>query len=216
MPIVAVVCSALGLCFFPLLLVGVVLGIVSLVQAKGSQAAAIVAVVLPVLIVPILAAIAIPNFIKFQARSKQSEVRSNLKAAFVAEKSFFMEGKTYSTNPETVGFAPERGNRYAYAFSLKGPIAANTGAPVKDAVGVGIDAQRYPTAASSEESLKAVPAELARTVGVVGQCPACEITIVAAGNIDGDSTIDVWSVSSADRPGIPAGTPNNDVSDITD
>ncbi|HEX9605302.1 MAG TPA: prepilin-type N-terminal cleavage/methylation domain-containing protein, partial [Myxococcales bacterium] len=33
-----------------------------------------------VAIIGILAAIAIPNFIKFQARSKQSEAKANLKA----------------------------------------------------------------------------------------------------------------------------------------
>ena len=39
-----------------------------------------------VAIIGILAAIAIPNFIKFQARSKQSEAKANLKAIFTAQK----------------------------------------------------------------------------------------------------------------------------------
>jgi prepilin-type N-terminal cleavage/methylation domain-containing protein len=42
-----------------------------------------------VAIIGILAAIAIPNFIKFQARSKQSEAKANLKAMFTAEKAFY-------------------------------------------------------------------------------------------------------------------------------
>jgi prepilin-type N-terminal cleavage/methylation domain-containing protein len=51
-------------------------------------------------IIGILAAIAIPNFIKFQARSKQSEAKSNLKSIFTAERSFFQEKDRYpSTRP---------------------------------------------------------------------------------------------------------------------
>ena len=39
----------------------------------------------------ILAAIAIPNFVRFHARSKQSEVKANLKSWFTAQKTFYSE-----------------------------------------------------------------------------------------------------------------------------
>jgi type IV pilus assembly protein PilA len=219
MPIVALVCSVIGFCFPPLLLVGIVLGIVCLVQAKGSQGPAIAAVVLPVVAIPIvgiLAAIAIPNFIKFQSRSKQSEAKMNLKMAFTAEKSYFAEKDTFTLHPSDMGFSPERGNRYAYAFAFKGPIEPNTGMISKESVGVGIDTAKYKDA-STEKSLERIPPELGEMIGMSGNCPAdCSITIVAAGNIDNDDTIDVWSVSTAERPGKPAGVPFNDVNDITD
>ena len=67
-----------------------------------------------VAIIGILAAIAIPNFIKFQARSKQSEAKANLKAMFTAEKAFLQEKDRFSSYVGEVGFAPERNNRYAY------------------------------------------------------------------------------------------------------
>src|ERR1700690_2898460 len=88
LPIVALVFTVLGFCLPPLLIIGVILGIIALVQGKGSLPVAIVSVVLPVAAIPvigILAAIAIPNFIKFQARSKQSECKTYLKSAFTAE-----------------------------------------------------------------------------------------------------------------------------------
>ena len=66
-----------------------------------------------VAIIGILAAIAIPNFIKFQARSKQSEAKTNLKAVFTAEKSWYGEHDTYAAFG-TAGYNPERGNRYWY------------------------------------------------------------------------------------------------------
>src|SRR5437899_4189115 len=67
-----------------------------------------------VAIIGILAAIAIPNFIKFQARSKQSEAKANLKASFTAMKAFFQEKDRYSDKVQEIGFVPERNNRYAY------------------------------------------------------------------------------------------------------
>lgn len=218
LPIVALVFSVLGFCLPPLLLVGIVLGVIALVQAKGSQVQAIIAVVLPVIAIPILgilAAIAVPNFMKYQARAKQSEVKSNLKAAYNAEKAFYEESKAFSLHPEQVGFAPERGNLYLYAFAVKGPVAPNTGAPAKDAMAVGIDTQKFPTM-SNELALNAIPREVADKIGVSGQCPECDFTIGAAGNIDNDPTMDVWTISSVDRPGAPAGTPFNEVNDLTE
>ena len=67
-----------------------------------------------VAIIGILAAIAIPNFIRFQARSKQSEAKTNLKAVFTGQKSRFGERDRYSSMLGEIGFSPERGNRYQY------------------------------------------------------------------------------------------------------
>src|SRR5687767_15731609 len=50
-----------------------------------------------------LAAIAIPNFIKFQARSKQSECKMRLKAAYTAEKAYFGEKNVYTENTTELG-----------------------------------------------------------------------------------------------------------------
>ena len=67
-----------------------------------------------VAIIGILAAIAIPNFIKFQARSKQSEAKTNLKGIWQAEKSWFGEKDTFD-NFTVIGWNAERGNRFSYS-----------------------------------------------------------------------------------------------------
>src|SRR5205085_1607590 len=79
--------------------------------AKGFT---LIELMIVVAIIGILAAIAIPNFIKFQARAKQSEAKANLKAVYTAEKAYYQEKDTYSNEVGRIGFAPERGNRYAY------------------------------------------------------------------------------------------------------
>src|SRR5436309_9620003 len=73
-----------------------------------------------VAIIGILAAIAIPNFVKFQARSKQSEAKANMKAMFTAQKAFAAEKDRFSSLTGEIGFSPERNNRYAY---FTGPAA---------------------------------------------------------------------------------------------
>src|SRR5512138_2962923 len=78
-----------------------------------------------VAIIGILAAIAIPNFIKFQARSKQSEAKANLKALYTAEKAYFQEKDTYDASVSKIGFAPERGNRYQYNLNSTASTASD-------------------------------------------------------------------------------------------
>src|SRR2546425_12605122 len=86
-----------------------------------------------VAIIGILAAIAIPNFIKFQARSKQSEAKANLKAIFTAQKAFYQEKDRFSTLTGEVGFEPERNNRYAYFLAATGTIEPRTAATLLQA-----------------------------------------------------------------------------------
>src|SRR5205807_6566543 len=77
-----------------------------------------------VAIIGILAAIAIPNFIKFQARSKQSEAKANLKASFTAMKAYYQEKDKYSDRVQEIGFVPERNNRYAYFLNATGTLSS--------------------------------------------------------------------------------------------
>lgn len=120
--IVALITSLLCWPFF----LGLILGIISLVRinksngALGGKTLAIIAIVMNLALIPtcggIYAAIAIPNFIKYQCLSKQSEAKSNLKALFVAEEMYRTDKDGYSQDLATLEFTPQGQTlRYDYA-----------------------------------------------------------------------------------------------------
>jgi type IV pilus assembly protein PilA len=94
---------------------------------KQKKAFTLIELMIVVAIIGILAAIAVPNFVKFQCRSKQSEAKGNLKALYVAEEAYRAESDTYaSVNTinagnvsagisNLIGFVPKGGKtRYSY------------------------------------------------------------------------------------------------------
>ncbi|HET9157106.1 MAG TPA: prepilin-type N-terminal cleavage/methylation domain-containing protein [Myxococcaceae bacterium] len=191
-----------------------------------------------VAILSILAAIAVPNFIRYQARTKQGEVKMNLRAIFSGQRSLFGERDLYSPDINIIGFTPERGNRYAYRNGTTGvwqarnvpglaPAAAGTDS-------VEVDTFRFPGqppqpadpgggavtwTASSGNPPTALPWQPA-----AGSCPRCEFVATAVGNIDSDATLDGWFISSADGvlaagpctdpAAVPGGTPWNRYNDL--
>jgi type IV pilus assembly protein PilA len=96
--------------------------------AKGFT---LIELMIVVAIIGILAAIAIPNFVKFQCRSKQSEAKGNLKAMYVAEESYRAEFDSYAitafsctsaavcaTKTNEIGFSPKGAKiRYDYSYA---------------------------------------------------------------------------------------------------
>lgn len=178
-----------------------------------------------VAIIGILAAIAIPNFIKFQARSKQSEAKANLKAMFTAEKAYFQEKDKFSSLVGEVGFAPERNNRYAYYLAASATLdnrltaAAQTGTSAS-----GIDSDTFKGYTSPGVAAPTVTCGLPTSLTAVSATPAAFLG-AAQGNIDTDPTFDAWTISSDGRTGgancdgnpngnIASGEPANDVNDV--
>ena len=181
-----------------------------------------------VAIIGILAAIAIPNFIKFQARSKQSEAKANLKAAFTTEKAFVQEKDRFEVLVNIVGFSPERNNRYAYFLSATGTLQDRSTAAIVNAAtdtGIAVDTFKYTTAVTYLASTCA-PAPGTSVPGTVPG-PPIGWTGMASGNVDTDATLDVWTISTDSRvfPATvnlacavggnnPSGEPANDVNDV--
>lgn len=60
-----------------------------------------------VAIIGILAAVAIPNYQKYQARARQSEAKIALSSVYTAEKAYSTENSTYSSCLQQIGYAPD-------------------------------------------------------------------------------------------------------------
>ncbi|KFE62017.1 pilin [Hyalangium minutum] len=80
-------------------------------QRRQHAGFTLIELMIVVAIIGILAAIAIPNFIRFQARARQSEVHGNLKSLFTGLRT---QQRKPPLTIRATGFAPERGNRYSY------------------------------------------------------------------------------------------------------
>jgi type IV pilus assembly protein PilA len=189
---------------------------------KLKKGFTLIELMIVVAIIGILAALAIPNFIKFQARSKQSEVKANLKSLFTAERSWYQEHDTYSSCIRTIGFTPERANRYHYAINASVRADENCGSVEARATAAGVtantdgavlaDSFKYGVPATTPANAT-VPAAtyvptvpfgtaivvLANLVGVVpiaGADPNGSFGMAAHGNVDADAQLDIWYVSS--------------------
>lgn len=191
----------------------------------GIVAAVIGAIVVVALPCLLLVGAFLPSY-RAPPRARQSECKTNLKGAFIAERSFYVEKDRYAEHPVEVGFAPERGNRYVYLLAESGPLEDRSVAvatPDPSHVGIGVDSVRYP-GADSTALRAALPSRVAAQLGVKPTCsgctcPQCEITMACIGNIDDDPDLDVWTISTAARTdptgdSVPPGMPFNELNDL--
>ena len=166
-----------------------------------------------VAIIGILAAIAIPNFVRFQARSKQGEAKTNLKALFTAQKSYYGEKDAYLVRGDIIGWTPEQGNRYYYYLTnAPGTVWTRPAAmPANGFDGISQDTTRFPgtltvdliTGTTVVGPMNGIGAFT--TAGVYGTCPSCGFVGVAVGNVDNDTKRDGWAISNADGTTTSAG-----------
>ena len=95
-----------------------------LIRRYREEGFTLVELMVVVAIIGILSAIAVPNFKKYQAKSKTSEAKLQLSAAYTAEQSFYADYDTYHACLKYMGFNPanETASRY-YAVGFGGVTA---------------------------------------------------------------------------------------------
>ncbi|MEE8492531.1 MAG: prepilin-type N-terminal cleavage/methylation domain-containing protein, partial [Nitrospirales bacterium] len=148
---------------------------------RNQKGFTLIELMIVVAIIGILAAIAIPNFLKYQAKSRQAEAKINLGGIFVAETSYFGEQARYGSFAEA-GFAlAGSSNRYTYRSGAGGVAGGvNTGTAGTDTINAGVggvQAEGTPAALNSNNGFSAT----------------------AAAQLDTDTILDQWHVNDAKR-----------------
>jgi type IV pilus assembly protein PilA len=170
-------------------------------QVKGQKGFTLIELMIVVAIIGILAAIAIPNFLRYQAKSRQSEAKTNLGAIFVAETAYLSEQSRYGSFSE-IGYAlAGTTNRYTYRSPAVGGAAAG-------GTTVGVD--QIPCGAPvgctvQVDTAPAVPNNASIVAGAIG------FTASAVASIDNDATIDGWSVNDV-KGGLTQAVPDDVIS----
>lgn len=139
-------------------------------KLKKQLGFTLIELMIVVAIIGILAAIAIPNFLRFQAKAKQSEARVILSGIYTSETAYYAEQNTYQTDlGGRVGYQPASIPKY-YARGVS-PTNNNYNSYILAASSTSFSAQ-------------------------------------ASGNIDTDTTIDIWDVTHLRRE------PSNSLNDV--
>jgi type IV pilus assembly protein PilA len=97
------------------------------VSIRNNKGFSLVELMVVVAIIGILAAIAVPNFQKFAAKSKQSEAKSNLAALYSAERAFQSEWQMFRADFSLTGYAPTGNLRYTHGFGAESGTALPAG-----------------------------------------------------------------------------------------
>jgi type IV pilus assembly protein PilA len=174
-------------------------------QLKGQKGFTLIELMIVVAIIGILAAIAIPNFIAYQAKSKQAEAKVALGAIFTSAVAYNAESvpNTYvANNIGQIGYTPSGAPRYAFYYGVDPAVPPITGAPVVFSGAPAVVAGGCNTALP--------PSTTAAGGGPVASS-ATGFTAGAIGSIDGDVACDEWHMN--DRRALT--NDKNDVSATT-
>ena len=186
-------------------------------QLKSQKGFTLIELMIVVAIIGILAAIAIPNFLQYQLKSRQSEAKVNLNAiktseiAFQAEKGCYLGvptmgalGAVPATGVSTVGVAwpnTTAAGAYGPTAIAASSIFCTTGTPVGRFTDIGFVASgvtRFQYLTGGSVLVSPIPACSLGAAAASGTAAVTDTGYIAtaSSNLDGDAGLSFWASSN--------------------
>ncbi len=152
---------------------------------KNEKGFTLLELVLIVGIIGILTVIAVPTFLGYQARTKQSEAKVNLAGIFGSETAYFVEKGFYGSTLESINYSLAGKPAY-YDFTLETPTGAS---------------QHLTWSHNAWEGAHGTPGDgpksgMVLNLDYLPGVSQLSFTALAAGNADPDPTLDTWTINS--------------------
>lgn len=153
-------------------------------RGNRQEGFTLIELMITVAIVGVLAAIAIPNFLSYQARARQSEARAVLSGLFVQEQGYFVVRDRYGSMRE-LAFTYAGASASSSRYTFRSPPTGGSG----------------PTTHTLGDDMYAPPVGAVTQGGTFVLAGANldppRFTLSATSNLDGDPTTDEWHVNDS-------------------